>query len=142
MDYVKLYDLEKYLFEVVHPRFVRERQLSAFDFFCIVIWKANRAKSKVAKLLLAKDKQGRKDLDVIVSDLTASLAAAESDQERTRILIEDWRFRLPIASATACTRPGERILAALGMLNGAPTRFESCRDVSFGGVLCAASRLD
>ena len=38
---------------------------------------------------------------------------------------------------TACTRPGERILAALGMLNGAPTRFESCRDVSFGGVLCA-----
>ena len=38
---------------------------------------------------------------------------------------------------TACTRPGERVLAALGMLNGAPTRFEPCRDVSFGGVLCA-----
>lgn len=38
---------------------------------------------------------------------------------------------------TACTRPAERVLAALGMLDGAPTRFEPCRDVSYGGVLCA-----
>ena len=37
---------------------------------------------------------------------------------------------------TACTRPDERVLAAFGLLNGAPTRFETCRDVSFGGVLC------
>jgi len=42
---------------------------------------------------------------------------------------------------TACTRPVERILAALGMLNGAPTRFEPCRDVSYGGVLCALPAL-
>jgi transposase len=42
---------------------------------------------------------------------------------------------------TACTRGGERVLAALGMLNGAPTRFESCRDVSYGGVLCAIPSL-
>lgn len=42
---------------------------------------------------------------------------------------------------TACTRPGERILAAFGMLSGAPTRFEPCRDVSFGGVMCALPAL-
>ena len=41
----------------------------------------------------------------------------------------------------ACTRPGERVLAAMGMLQGAPTRFEHCRDVSFGGVLCALPAL-
>ena len=41
----------------------------------------------------------------------------------------------------ACTRPGERVLAAVGMLQGAPTRFEDCRDVSFGGVLCALPAL-
>jgi hypothetical protein len=99
MDYVKLYDLENYLFEVLHPRFVREKQLSAFDFFCIVVWKANRAKSRVANLLLAKGEQGREDLDAIVKSLTASLACAESEEARMRILIEDWRFRLPIASA-------------------------------------------
>jgi hypothetical protein len=42
---------------------------------------------------------------------------------------------------TACTRPDERILAAFGFLNGASTRFETCRDVSFGGVLCALPAL-
>ena len=39
---------------------------------------------------------------------------------------------------TACTRSLERVAAALGLLpDGASTRFESCRDVAFGGVLCA-----
>lgn len=42
---------------------------------------------------------------------------------------------------TGCTRPEERVLAALGMLDGAPVRFESCRDVSFGSVLCALPAL-
>jgi hypothetical protein len=42
---------------------------------------------------------------------------------------------------TACTRPEERVLAAFGLLDGAPTRFETCRDVSFGGVLCALPAL-
>ena len=38
----------------------------------------------------------------------------------------------------ACTRLVERVGAALGLLpGGAPTQFQSCRDVSFGGVLCA-----
>jgi hypothetical protein len=42
---------------------------------------------------------------------------------------------------TACTRPDERVLAAFGFLNGTPTRFETCRDVSLGGVLCALPAL-
>jgi hypothetical protein len=42
---------------------------------------------------------------------------------------------------TACTRPDERVLAAFGFLNGASTRFATCRDVSFGGVLCALPAL-
>ena len=42
---------------------------------------------------------------------------------------------------TACTRPDECVLAAFGFLNGASTRFEACRDVSFGGVLCALPAL-
>ena len=42
---------------------------------------------------------------------------------------------------TACTRPDERILASFGILDGASTRFEPCRDVSFGGVLCALPAL-
>ena len=42
----------------------------------------------------------------------------------------------------ACTRPLERVLAATGRLpGGAPTIFEHCKDVSFGGVLCALPAL-
>jgi len=42
----------------------------------------------------------------------------------------------------ACTRPIERVLASLGKLpGGATTQFESCRDVSCGGVLCALPAL-
>jgi len=42
----------------------------------------------------------------------------------------------------ACTRPIERVLASLGKLpGGARAQFESCRDVSYGGVLCALPAL-
>lgn len=42
----------------------------------------------------------------------------------------------------ACTRPAERVLAAVGKLpGGATTQFQACRDVSFGGVLCAIPAL-
>lgn len=36
---------------------------------------------------------------------------------------------------TACTRADERMEATLGVVQSALTRFETCRDVSFGGVL-------
>jgi hypothetical protein len=42
---------------------------------------------------------------------------------------------------TACTRPQERVLASIGLLNGASTSFETCRDVSFGGAVCALPAL-
>jgi len=42
----------------------------------------------------------------------------------------------------ACTRPCERVMAALGGLaGGASTQFQPCRDVSYGGVLCALPAL-
>jgi hypothetical protein len=52
IDFRTYYDLETYLFETVSPRFAEEHSLTAFDFFCIVIWKANRAKSKIARRLV------------------------------------------------------------------------------------------
>jgi hypothetical protein len=46
------------------------------------------------------------------------------------------------AMGTACHRADERILAAMGKLNGATTVFESCTDLKFGGVLCALPFLE
>ena len=42
---------------------------------------------------------------------------------------------------TACSRVGERMLASIGKLAGASVRFESCLDVTYGGVLCALPAL-
>ena len=74
MDYVRYYDLESYLFEDVRQQFQSEGSLSAFDFFSIVIWKANRAKSKIAKRLLREP--GARSPKCVCSHCPASAIAA------------------------------------------------------------------
>ena len=89
--------LESYLFNTVHRRFAEQGYLGAFDFFCIVIWKANRAKTKVAKRLLGDTK---KTLDEVVVELTKTIAAQETPKDKMRLLMfGNIRFRLPMASA-------------------------------------------
>lgn len=96
MDYRSYYDMEDYLFSTVRSRFLSEGYLNAFDFFCIIIWKANRAKTKIAKRL---KKKGYNNLDEAVRALTTELALQKSDKERLRCLIQYWGFLLPMASA-------------------------------------------
>jgi hypothetical protein len=96
LDYTKYYDLERYLFDEVSKKFQQDKQLSAFDFFCIVIWKANRSKSKVAHRLLA---QGHKDLHAAVKAVSHAVAGQSDRKARLKVLIEEWGFRLPMASA-------------------------------------------
>ena len=98
MNLLKLYDLERYLFEDVQNSFHRHGQLPAFDFFCIIIWKANRAKTKIAQRLLNKA-DGVNDLEAQVRELTSTIFQASGPNERLRILMVDWGFRLPMASA-------------------------------------------
>jgi hypothetical protein len=95
LDYRDLYWLENYLFSKVSARFGQTRTLSTFDFFCIVIWKAKRAKSKVSRRLL--------DVGFVlpsaVAELTRDVGKFPEPKERLRVLIQKWRFRLPMASA-------------------------------------------
>jgi hypothetical protein len=99
MDYLKYYDLERYLFEDVSKRFQKEGSLSAFDFFSIVIWKANRAKSHIARKLLSKQSRGKRDLESVCRELTTALHKAPNPKERLRLLMKEWKFALPMASA-------------------------------------------
>lgn len=99
LDYVRYADIERYLFEDVHRRFHADGCIGAFDFFSIVIWKANRAKSKVARGLLRNDRPKRRNLEPIVRDLTASLHVAADAQARLGILMGVWKFRLAMATA-------------------------------------------
>jgi transposase len=69
----------------------------------------------------------------------ASLAPIAASDKSTR---SDTDAAAGEEMGIACTRPCERVLAALGRLpGGAATKFQPCRDVSFGGVLCALPAL-
>jgi transposase len=75
-----------------------------------------------------------------------SVSASDKSKSSTSDVVASDKSERSIADAraemgVACTRPEERVLAAIGMLQGAPIRFEECRDVSFGGVLCALPAL-
>lgn len=96
-SYHKYYDLETYLFETVGERFHRDGSLSAFDFFCIVIWKANRAKSNIARRLLRHE--GVADLEEAARKLTGAIATQPSPEARLNVLMKEWGFLLPMASA-------------------------------------------
>jgi len=96
-DPLKYYDLERYLLEEVQPRFHKDGSIGAFDFFSIIIWKANRSKSKIAGKL--KSVSNEQDLEEICTKLSKSISTAMGKKEKMRILMIDWRFRLPMASA-------------------------------------------
>lgn len=95
-DPLDLYNLERYLLGTVSQRFHAQGYLNAFDFFCIIIWKANRAKSQVARGLL---RRSGLSLESTVHHLTAALASAPTDRDRFEILVETWGLRLPMVSA-------------------------------------------
>lgn len=129
-DYKKYYNLDKYLFEDISEKFQRNHTLTVFDFFCIVIWKANRAKSKVARRIKLKEP----DLEKAIHEITQNLFNAESDEERLRILIVDWKLRLPMSSAILSVLYPERytvydyrVCEQLGEFNnlGDKVKFES-----------------
>jgi hypothetical protein len=93
VDFRKYSDVEKYLFDEVGPSF---RNVQPEDLFLILIWKANRAKNK-HRLRLMKIANG--SYRVAVSGLSRHLSNASSGKERLRILMAEWRFRLPTATA-------------------------------------------
>ncbi len=101
VDPIAYYDSERYLFETVGPRFRRDACIGAFDFFTIVIWKANRAKTKIVALLHENYPEKRHDLDAIVRALTRELAGKPTNRARLEFLLtlKKRGFLLPTASA-------------------------------------------
>jgi len=94
-DYLKYYFLEDYLFNDIKRSFQEKGYLTSQEFFCIVIWKANRAKSKILHRLLSR----RNGLGNVIKEISSEIAVAPNKYERLRILLEKWQFRLPMASA-------------------------------------------
>ncbi len=95
MDYLKFYDLEHYLFTEVSGRYRRTGKISPADFYMIIIWKANRAKSRIRNRLSKHDG----GFAGAVAAITAALSEAGGQAARMEILMKTWEFRLPMASA-------------------------------------------
>lgn len=96
-DYLKIYDLENYLLDIVSTEFKKCGYLEAFDFFCIIIWKAERAKTKTAERLIKIGKTS--NLDKICKEITSQIFNMKSDEDKLRYLLKVWDFSIPMASA-------------------------------------------
>lgn len=96
INYEKFYDLESYLFKDVSKFFQLNGYISGVQFYCILIWKAERAKFKNARKILKKE--GSKSFDENVKTLTREIHGAKSDLDRIKILFA-WDFWLATASA-------------------------------------------
>jgi len=88
---LKLYALDRYLFEQVHPRFRKEGILEPFDFFAIVAWKSNRTKTKI--------KRGLEDAGKSVQELMGEVAQAETPRDKVEVLLQVRGIGLAVASA-------------------------------------------
>ncbi len=72
LDFRVFYEIEPYLFDSVSRCFAEKHVINAMDFFCIVIWKANRSKSKIARRLMASGRYST--LDGACAPLTSAIA--------------------------------------------------------------------
>lgn len=95
IDYRKYYNLESYLFNEVTNKFSEQGYLNAEDFFCIIIWKANRAKTRMADKFEITDTL---NLDQAVQQLTNDIFTASGLRQKFEVLTAK-NFRLPMASA-------------------------------------------
>ena len=95
VDYRKYSDLERYLFGEVGPRIAETGEISPADFYVIIIWKANRAKTRV------RDRLNKRagGFAGAVKAMAASLHASTGPKQRLEVVMREWGFRLPIASA-------------------------------------------
>jgi len=98
MNYLKYYFLEDYLFGEVRNNFFKRGYLLPDEFFCIIIWKANRRKTIIRKKFSENEIFFKKQ----IREITEKIYNGKTKKEKLNSLLEDglkYGFRLPIASA-------------------------------------------
>jgi hypothetical protein len=93
-DYRVFYSDEGYLMEA-GQRFRKSGEISAADFYMLLMWKANRAKNYHRERL--KQKAGT--FDAAVANIASDLFASTESKRRLQALMEKWEFALPTATA-------------------------------------------
>jgi hypothetical protein len=95
MTFRKYYNLERYLFDEVGPQYRRRGKLEPIDLYFILAWKSSRAKNTSKNRLI--NKAGT--FQNATRTISKALRDADSDDERLMVLMVDWGFRLPTATA-------------------------------------------
>ena len=88
---VDLYYLEEYLLERVSSRFSEEGTLAPYDFFAIIVWKSNRAKTKI--------RRGLDDAGVSTEVLMREVNEADTPLAKAEALLRIEGIGLAMASA-------------------------------------------
>lgn len=99
VEYLDYYDIEHRLFPKIQKKFDESGKISAEDFWCILIWKANRAKNFARNRLIEKSED--KTFQGAVNKIASDLRRATDGKERLKILMTRYGFRLPTATAIA-----------------------------------------
>lgn len=94
--YLKYHFLEDYLFKEVNKNFQKNGYLTSEEFFAIVIWKSNRAKTNIHRGI----KEGKKSIRAITSEVFQ----AKTPEQKFDILTSTSGIGIPMASAilTVC----------------------------------------
>lgn len=96
--YLKYYWLENYLFDNVNKNFHNRGYLTPEEFFAIVIWKSNRAKTNVRKGIIKSTKT--------ICTITSGIFRAKTSKEKLGVFLSPKipNIGIPIASAilTVC----------------------------------------
>ena len=87
---------------------------------------------------LRKAVRGGRVVRTVATGVSASPAGAEGTTKSERGRLD---ARAAEGMGTACTRADERMMAALGLVSSALTRFERCQDVDLGGLLAGLPAL-
>ncbi len=95
MNFEKYYDLETYLINEVGENFRSKGELTPFDFYLILTWKANRSKNTTKKRLETLGGS----FSAAVSKIASALTANCEPKDKLQTLMCDWKFRLPMATA-------------------------------------------
>jgi hypothetical protein len=95
-DPLSYYNPETSIFPQIQTSFAETGELDPTAFYVILDWKSSRARTRH---LLRLAKLGR-SFDAAVKDIAAALAANAGHPERQlELLLTDWGFRLPTATA-------------------------------------------
>jgi hypothetical protein len=95
MSFRKYYNLERYLFDEVGPKYRLRGHLDPVDLYFVFAWKSTRAKNTSKNRLVRKAGSFQR----ATTTISKALRTARTDEERLRILMNDWGFRLPTATA-------------------------------------------